>query len=140
MTARYDEVEVGDVLPERTVVVTRRTLVMYAGAGGDFNPIHWNERIAKSAGLPDVIAHGMYTMAQVGRLVTDWAGDPGAVTDFRVRFSAPVVVPDDDDGAAILIGARVVEVLPDHHVRVEIQASSAGAAVVTAAEATVRLP
>jgi len=70
----YDEVEVGTELPERTFPITRADLVRYCGASGDFNIIHWNERIAKAVGLPDVIAHGMYTMAVAGRTVTDWAG------------------------------------------------------------------
>ena len=90
----YDQTEAGTELPPRQYQVTRRDLVRYAGASGDFNVIHWNERIAKAVGLPDVIAHGMFTMAQAGRFVTEWAGDPGAVTEFSVRFSAPVVVPD----------------------------------------------
>ncbi len=68
----------------------------YCGASGDFNVIHWNERLARSVGLPDVIAHGMFTMAQAGRFVTDWAGPGATVAEFGVRFSAPVVVPDDD--------------------------------------------
>ena len=76
---------------------------MYAGASGDFNPIHWNERFAKAVGLPDVIAHGMLTMASAGRIVTDWVGDPGAVIEYGVRFTRPVVVPDDDRGAAVEI-------------------------------------
>ena len=77
----------------------RVNLVMYAGASGDFNPIHWNERFAQAVGLPDVIAHGMLTMASAGRVVTDWVGDPGAVVEYGVRFTRPVVVPDDDRGA-----------------------------------------
>src|SRR6266566_5341166 len=80
MTAqvKYDDVEPGTELEPRTFPVRRLDLVKYAGASGDFNVIHWNERIAKSVGLPNVIAHGMFTMAQAGRYVTDWAGDPGA--------------------------------------------------------------
>ena len=68
---------------------------MYAGASGDFNVIHWNERVARSVGLPDVIAHGMLTMAEAVRVVTDWVGDPGAVVQYGVRFTRPVVVPDE---------------------------------------------
>ena len=97
-TVSYDDVEVGTELPAQTFTVQRANLVQYCGASGDFNVIHWNERVAKSVGLPDVIAHGMFTMAEAGRVVTDWAGDPGAVVEYGVRFSAPVPVPDDDVG------------------------------------------
>src|SRR5437763_15168210 len=109
MTTRisYDEVELGAEIPARTFPVQRVNLVMYAGASGDFNPIHWNERIATAVGLPNVIAHGMFTMATVARVVTDWCGDPGAVVDYSVRFSKPVVVPDDDQGAALVVSGRV---------------------------------
>ena len=79
----YDQVEPGTELPPRQYQVTRRDLVRYAGASGDFNVIHWNERVAKSVGLPDVIAHGMLTMALAGRFLTELAGDPGAVTEIR---------------------------------------------------------
>lgn len=98
MTAKigYDDVEVGTELPAQTFPVTRATLVRYAGASGDFNPIHWNEKFAKEVGLPDVIAHGMFTMAEAIRVVTDWLGDPGAVVEYGVRFTKPVVVPNDD--------------------------------------------
>jgi acyl dehydratase len=110
----YDDTAVGTELPPRQYQVTRRDLVRYAGASGDFNVIHWNERIAKSVGLPDVIAHGMLTMALAGRFVTEWAGDPGAVTEFGVRFSSPVVVPDDDKGALVEISGVVTGKLDDH--------------------------
>jgi acyl dehydratase len=91
----------GDELPPLTLRVTRADLVRYAGASGDFNPIHWSDRVASSVGLPGVIAHGMLTMALAGRLVTQWAGDPAAVRSFGVRFTRPVVVPDDDEGALV---------------------------------------
>jgi acyl dehydratase len=110
-TIKYADVTVGDELPPVTYPVTRLSLVMYAGASGDFNVIHWNERRARSVGLPNVIAHGMFTMAQAGRYVTDWTGDPGAVEEFGVRFSSMVVVPDDDTGATIEVSARVEEKL-----------------------------
>ena len=84
----------------------RLDLVRYCGASGDFNVIHWNERVAPSVGLPDVIAHGMFTMAIAVRVVTDWAGDPGAVVDYGVRFTRPVPVPDDDEGATVEVTAR----------------------------------
>src|SRR5688500_20409988 len=100
-TISYDDVEIGAEIGPREFTIQRINLVMYCGASGDFNVIHWNERIAKMVGLPDVIAHGMFTMAQAARVVTDWAGDPGAVEDYKVRFSKPVGVPDDDQGATL---------------------------------------
>ena len=101
--------------PPRSYQVTRLDLVKYAGASGDFNIIHWNERVARAVGLPNVIAHGMYTMAEAGRFVTEWAGgDPGAVTDFGVRFSAMVPVPDDDERArTIEFSGKVLEKLAE---------------------------
>ena len=137
---RYDEVQAGTELPPRQYQVTRRDLVRYAGASGDFNVIHWNERIAKSVGLPDVIAHGMLTMALAGRFLAEWAGDPGAVAEFGVRFSAPVVVPDDDKGAAVEVAGTVTERLDDHRVALEVTARSDGTKVLTRARAVVRLP
>ncbi|TVZ07327.1 dehydratase [Trebonia kvetii] len=136
----YDSVEKGTALPQRSYRVTRLDLVKYAGASGDFNVIHWNERIARSVGLPTVIAHGMYTMAQAGKLLTEWAGDPGAVTDFGVRFSAMVPVPDDDAGATIEISGKVLDKLEGNQVTVDIVARADGAKVLTRARATVRLP
>ncbi|MBC6459512.1 MaoC family dehydratase [Actinomadura sp. HBU206391] len=140
MTAKvnYDDVEVGTEIPAQTYPVSRLNLVMYAGASGDFNPIHWNERIAKSVGLPDVIAHGMFTMAEAGRFVTDWVGDPGAIVDYGVRFSAPVVVTDEE-GAAIEVSGKIQEKLDDNRVIVALTARSAEQKVLTQARATVRL-
>jgi acyl dehydratase len=115
-------------------------LIKYAGASGDFNVIHWNERIARSVGLPNVIAHGMFTMAQAGRYVTDWAGEFAAVLEFSVRFTAPVVVPDDDDqGATIEVSGRVEEKLDDNRVALALTATSAGTKVLGRARAVVRL-
>jgi acyl dehydratase len=138
-TIKYADVTVGDELPPATYPVTRLSLVMYAGASGDFNVIHWNERIARSVGLPNVIAHGMFTMAQAGRYVTDWTGDPGAVEEFGVRFSSMVVVPDDDTGASIEVSARVEEKLDGSRVVLALTARSAEAKVLTRARAVVRL-
>jgi acyl dehydratase len=136
----YDSVEKGTELPARSYRVTRLDLVKYAGASGDFNVIHWNERLARSVGLPTVIAHGMYTMAQAGKLLTEWAGDPGAVTDFGVRFSAMVPVPDDDAGATIELSGKILDKLDGNRVTVDIVARADGAKVLTRARATVRLP
>ena len=138
--ASYDQAEPGTELPPQQYQVTRRDLVRYAGAAGDFNVIHWNERVAKSVGLPDVIAHGMLTMALAGRFLTEWAGDPGAVTEYGVRFSAPVVVPDDDQGATVEVAGTVTERLDGQRVAVDVTARSAGTKVLTRARAVVRLP
>ncbi|GAB2812861.1 MaoC family dehydratase [Actinoallomurus bryophytorum] len=137
-TVKYDDVEVGQEIPARTYPVRRVDLVKYAGASGDFNPIHWDEKFAKSVGLPDIIAHGMFTMAEGGRFVTDWAGDPGAVIDYGVRFSSMVVVPYDDS-AEIVISGKIEDKLDDNSVVVALTARSAGEKVLTRAKATVRL-
>ncbi|MEV7673430.1 MaoC family dehydratase [Streptomyces sp. NPDC007872] len=141
MTAKiaYDEVEVGTELPAQSFPVTRATLVRYAGASGDFNPIHWNEKFAVGVGLPDVIAHGMFTMAEAIRVVTDWTGDPAAVVEYGVRFTKPVVVPDDDTGALIEVAAKVAAKLDDGLVRVDLTATSAGQKVLGMSRAVVRL-
>ncbi|MBO8191393.1 MaoC family dehydratase [Streptomyces oryzae] len=143
MTARvaYADVEVGTELPSRTFPVDRARLVRYAGASGDFNPIHWNERFAKDVGLPDVIAHGMFTMAEAVRVITDWTGDPGALLQYGVRFTKPVVVPDDDKGAAIEVAAKVAKKLDDEArtVQVDLTVTSAGTKVLGMSRAVVEL-
>ena len=133
------DVEVGTELPAREFVIQRPNLVQYAGASGDFNPIHWNERIATSVGLPNVIAHGMLTMATAGRVVTDWVGDPGRVVSYGVRFSAPVVVPDDDKGATLTVAGTVEEKNEDGTVVVGLTATVDGNKVLMGAKAVVRL-
>jgi acyl dehydratase len=137
---RYADVEVGTEIPARDFPVQRWQLIQYAGASGDFNIIHWNERFAKAVGLPDVIAHGMFTMATAGRLLTDWAGDPAAVVDYGVRFSSMVPVPDDDQGATLTIKGRVEEKLPDNRVAVSVDARLGDNKVLTQARAVIRLP
>ena len=140
----YDDVEVGTELPAQTFPVQRAHLVMYCGASGDFNVIHWNERVAKAVGLPDVIAHGMFTIAEAGRVLTDWAGDPGAVESYGVRFSRPVVVPDDDAGATLTVRGRVEDKLDGGRVVVGLTATvgdgDAAPKVLSGARAVVRLP
>jgi len=135
----YADVAVGTALPAQEFVLRRLDLVRYAGASGDFNVIHWNERAAKAVGLPDVIAHGMLTMATAGRVVTDWAGDPGAVVEYGVRFSRPVVVADDDAGATVDVEAVVEDKLDDRRVAVVLTATVDGSKVLMAARAVVRL-
>jgi acyl dehydratase len=136
---RYDDVEVGTELPAQDFPVQRVNLVMYAGASGDFNLIHWNDRVARAVGLPGVIAHGMFTMAEAGRVVTDWVGDPGAVVEYGVRFSRPVLVPDDDIGATLQVTGKVRKKLEDRRVEVELTAHSEEEKVLSQARAIVQL-
>jgi acyl dehydratase len=140
VTLTYADVSEGTEIEAVSYPATRLSLIKYAGASGDFNVIHWNERIARSVGLPNVIAHGMFTMAQAGRFVTDWAGDAATVLEFGVRFSAPVVVPDDDQGATIEISGTVAEKLDGNRVALTLEARSGGAKVLSRARAVVRLP
>jgi acyl dehydratase len=133
------DVSVGTELPEQVFRVTRADLIRYAGASGDFNPIHWNERVATSVGLPNVIAHGMFTMALGSRVVSRWAGDPGAVVEYHVRFGRPVVVPDDDSGAEVTVRGKVGAVLEDGRVRVDLTVTSDGEKVLSLARAIVAL-
>ena len=139
MTVRFDEVEVGAAIAPQTYGVTRSQLVQYAGASGDFNIIHWNERFATAVGLPGVIAHGMFTMATAGRLLTDWAGDPAAVLEYGVRFSSMVPVPDDDTGTSLTISGVVDEKLADNRVAVTLTARCGESKVLTQARAVVQL-
>ena len=139
MTAkvRYADVSEGEELKPWTYDVQRLNLVMYAGASGDFNPIHWNETFAKAVGLPDVISHGMFTMARIGQFVTDWIGDPGAVKRFKTRFTLPVVVPNEG-GNKVTVSGKVARKLDSNRVVLEVSAA-VGDANVGAAEAEVEL-
>jgi len=139
MSADLGPVEKGTALPPLALRVTRADLVRYAGASGDFNPIHWSERVATSVGLPGVIAHGMLTMALAGRIVTRWAGGPAAVRSYGVRFTRPVVVPDDDEGALLEISGTVRGVA-DGVATVAITAVFEGKTVLGRAIAEVELP
>jgi acyl dehydratase len=132
-------VEAGTALPAQSFPIERADLVRYAGASGDFNPIHWNERFATSVGLPNVIAHGMYTMAVAARVVTDWAGDPGAVVEYRVRFTRPVVVPDPE-GAVLNVSAVVAGTRDDGLVDVDLTATVDGQTVLAKARVVARPP
>ncbi|MFZ0325389.1 MAG: MaoC family dehydratase [Actinomycetes bacterium] len=135
----YDDVEVGTQLPGQSFNLTRATLVRYAGASGDFNVIHWSERVATSVGLPNVIAHGMLTMAEAVRVVTDWVGDPAALVEYGVRFTKPVPVPDDEVGATLTVTGAVTEKLDDGLVRVELKAMCGDQKVLGMSRALVRL-
>jgi acyl dehydratase len=113
--------QTGDVLPEQTYTVTRADLVRYAGASGDFNPIHWSDRVAASVGLPGVIAHGMFTMALAARALDTWAGAPGRVRELGCKFTKPVLVPDDDTGVTVRVSATVTQVTEDAaHLALEV--------------------
>jgi len=136
----FDSLQVGDPVPERSFVLQRADLVRYAGASGDFNPIHWNARAATQVGLPDVISHGMLTMATAARLVSDWCGDPGAIVEYGTRFTDPVVVPDDGAGATLRVSGTVaVRDETARTVRVDLVVECAGDRVLGKAQAVVRL-
>ncbi|HVK25793.1 MAG TPA: MaoC/PaaZ C-terminal domain-containing protein [Actinokineospora sp.] len=126
---------VGDELPVIEVTITREDLVRYAGAALDFNPIHWNERFAREVGLPDVIAHGMLTMAIAGRVATDWGGD---VITYSARFTRPVVVPNDDKGATVEVSGKIGAVNDDGTVRIDLVAKFDGKTVLGKPVAVVR--
>ena len=137
----FDTVTIGDQIPAVSYPVQRLDLVRYAGASGDYNLIHWNERTAIAVGLPNVIAHGMFTMATGGRFVSDWAGNPGALVEYGVRFTNPVPVPDDDTGVTIEFSGKVTA--KDDVARtatVTLSASCLGQKVLGRATAVVRLP
>ena len=127
-----------DQLPVQTFRITRADLVRYAGASGDFNPIHWNERTALKVGLPGVIAHGMLTMALVGRAIVAWAGAPDAVVEYGVRFTRPVVVPDDDEGTEIEVSAVVKDASADGLTRIDVTATCNGEKILAQARAVIR--
>ncbi len=139
MSAAPADVAVGTPLPEQTFRVTRADLVRYAGASGDFNPIHWSDRVATSVGLPGVIAHGMLTMALAARAVTAWTGRSGGILEYTVRFGRPVVVPDDDAGAEVRVAGKVAALLEDGSARVDLTVTSGGEKVLSLARAVIRL-
>jgi acyl dehydratase len=129
---------VSDQLQTQTYRVTRADLIRYCGASGDFNVIHWSERLAAKVGLPGVIAHGMFTMALAGRAVTTWAGAPDAVVEFSVRFSKPVPVPDTDEGTEVVVSGVVKGVTDDGLTKISLTATCQGEKVLSLATATIR--
>lgn len=136
---RFDDVSEGESLPSRSVPVTRASLIHYAGASGDRNVIHWDERTAQAVGLPDVIAHGMWTMGAAVQVVTDWVGDAGRVVDYGTRFTKPVVVPHDG-GASIDVEGTVKSLDADaRQATVELTVTCAGDKVLGRCRATVQL-
>ena len=136
----FDSVQVGDKLPEKVIPLTRTDLVNYAGVSGDLNPIHWDDEIAKQVGLDVAIAHGMLTMGLGGGYVTSWVGDPAAVTEYNVRFTAVVPVPNDGKGAEIVFNGRVKSVEPEtKSVTIALSATSGGKKIFGRAVATAKL-
>ncbi len=131
-------VEPGTELPPLTVTFRREDLVRYAGASGDFNPIHWSDRMAAALDLPGVIAHGMLTMASAVRVVTDWLDDPADLVEYGVRFTKPVVVPDDDKGASVTFSAKVDKVA-DGLAEIDITAIAGEEKVLGRSRAVVRV-
>jgi len=117
--------------------ITRADLVRYAGASGDFNPIHWSDRVATSVGLPGVVAHGMYTMGLAARAVTSWLGDDQQIASFAVRFSKPVVVPDDDDGVVLSVTGTAKATDDEDRIRIDLTVTSADVKVLGMARAMV---
>lgn len=130
---------VGDVIGTRAVTFDRAALVRYAGASGDFNPIHWNDKVAEGAGLPGVIAHGMLTMGTVVGLVSDWAGDPGAVVDYQTRFTKPVEVPNPGTASIDVTGTVGMIDADAGTVRIDLAVTVDGAKVLGRTQVLVRL-
>ncbi|MBG6226113.1 acyl dehydratase [Arthrobacter sp. CAN_A2] len=145
MTVSISTLEVGRQIGSTTIDITRQDLVRYAGASGDFNPIHWNQAFAEGVGLPGVIAHGMFTMGAVVQLVTDWAGDPAAVIDYQTRFTKPVVVEDTtahpgEPGAVVEVTGVVGAIDAERSMaRIDLTVTFAGQKVLVKAQAVVKL-
>ncbi|GAA3304061.1 MULTISPECIES: MaoC family dehydratase [Glutamicibacter] len=143
----FDSLEKGQVIGSHTVQVNRADLVRYAGASGDFNPIHWNERFAKEVELPSVIAHGMFTMGSVIDLVSQWVGNPGAIIDYQTRFTKPVVVedpegsnPSEHEGTTISVEGKVGALDAEARTaRIDLAVSADGAKVLLKCQAVVQL-
>lgn len=129
-------VAVGDVVAERTVHLTRESLVRYAGASGDFNPIHYRDDVAERMGLPGVLAHGMLTMGLAVETVVPWLGDAGCIVDYGVRFTRPVVV-DAESGADVVVAATVGQV-DDEFLRIDLTVSAGETTVLGKAQVRVR--
>jgi acyl dehydratase len=135
----FDELSVGDVVAEAAYPITRDSLVRYAGASGDFNPIHYRDDVAESVGLPGVLAHGMLTMGIAVQPVVDWVGDPARVVDYQVRFTRPVVV-DAAEGAQIVVVATIGRLdEEDRSARIDLTVTAGSDTVLGKAQARVDL-
>jgi acyl dehydratase len=141
VSVELNELTVGQEIGSRAIEVSRADLVRYAGASGDFNPIHWNGRFAEQVGLPGVIAHGMFTMGAAVQLVTDWIGNPAAVVDYQTRFTKPVLVEDvDGPGASIEVSGAIGAIDEDNGTaRVDLTVTAAGVKVLVKAQAVVKI-
>ncbi|MDE0546114.1 MaoC/PaaZ C-terminal domain-containing protein [Microbacterium sp. C7(2022)] len=128
---------VGDVVAERTVHLTRESLVRYAGASGDFNPIHYRDDVAANVGLPGVLAHGMLTMGLSVETIVPWLGDAGRILEYGVRFTRPVVV-DAEAGADVTVVAKI-GAASDDELRVDLTVSHADTTVLGKAQVRVRV-
>jgi len=135
-SAGSSALSVGDVIAERTVHLTRESLVRYAGASGDFNPIHYRDDVAAQVGLPGVLAHGMLTMGLAVSTVESWLGDSGRILEYGVRFTRPVVV-DAESGADVGIVAAVGAV-DEGTARIDLTVTHAGTTVLGKAQVRVR--
>ncbi len=131
-----ENLTVGDVVAERTVHLTRESLVRYAGASGDFNPIHYRDDVASAVGLPGVLAHGMLTMGLAVGTIESWVGDTGRILEYGVRFTKPVVV-DPETGADVTVVAKVGAV-DEESARIDLTVSFDGATVLVKAQVRVR--
>ncbi|MEV7692532.1 MaoC/PaaZ C-terminal domain-containing protein [Microbacterium sp. NPDC089189] len=129
--------EVGQVVAEREVHLTRESLVRYAGASGDFNPIHYRDDVATRVGLPGVLAHGMLTMGLAVETIVPWLGDAGRILEYGVRFTRPVVV-DAENGADVQVVAKV-GAIADDAVRIDLTVTSADTTVLGKAQVRVRV-
>lgn len=137
---RLADLSVGDEVARRTYEISRDSLVRYAGASGDFNPIHYNDTVATSVGLDGVIAHGMLTMGTAISAVTSWIGDPAAIREYSTRFTKPVPVPATV-AAQLTVTATIGAIdAQAGTVRVDLVAEAGGVTVLGRARATVALP
>jgi acyl dehydratase len=134
---QLDSLTVGDVVAERDFPLTRDSLVRYAGASGDFNPIHYRDDVAASVGLPGVLAHGMLTMGFAVQPIADWVGDPARIVDYQVKFTRPVVV-DPESGATVTVMAKI-GALTETTARVDLTVTFDGATVLGKAQVVVKL-
>jgi acyl dehydratase len=131
---------VGSALPPQRFRIRRADLARYAAAAGDPNPIHVSDEAARAVGLPGVVAHGMLTMALAARALTEWAGGVEAIVEYGVRFTKPVPVPDDDDGAELDVSGVVRERTAEGTLRIDLTVTSGGQKVLGMARALVRPP
>lgn len=135
-TVKYDEVEAGQEIPAVEYRVRRVDLVKYAGASGDFNPIHYRDDIAAEVGLPGVLAHGMLTMGLAVETIVPWLGDSGRILEYGVRFTRPVVV-DPEEGATLTVVAKV-GAIADDAVRIDLTVTHGEVTVLGKAQVRVR--